>query len=65
MLAGGGSYLRLDGNIEHGTNGRFTVHAASKLLTGPNSIPTELSTKQVCLVCLLKAARRNTGLLLR
>ncbi len=65
LLAGGGSYLRLDGNIEHGANGRFTVHAASKLLTGPNSIPTELSTKQVCLECLLKAARRNTGLLLR
>ncbi|MEM5433035.1 type VI secretion system Vgr family protein [Cupriavidus oxalaticus] len=65
LLAGGGSYLRLDGNIEHGTNGTFTVHAASKLLTGPNSIPTELATRQVCLECLLKAARRNTGLLLR
>ncbi|EYS87919.1 type IV secretion protein Rhs [Cupriavidus sp. SK-4] len=65
LLAGGSSYLRLDGNIEHGTNGKFTVHAASKLLTGPNSIPTELSIRQVCLECLLKAAKRNTGLLLR
>jgi type VI secretion system secreted protein VgrG len=65
LLAGGGSYLRLDGNIEHGTNGKFTVHAASKQLTGPNSIPTEPSPRQVCLECLLKAAKRNTALLLR
>ncbi|WP_454762698.1 type VI secretion system Vgr family protein [Cupriavidus campinensis] len=65
LLAGGGSYLRLDGNIEHGTNGKFTVHAATTLLTGPNSIPMELPTRRVCLECLLKAARRNAGLVLR
>lgn len=65
LLAGGGSYLRLDGNIEHGTNGSFTVHAASKLLTGPNSLPMEPNTKQVCIECLIRAAARNTALMLR
>lgn len=65
LLTGGGSYLRLDGNIEHGTNGSWVVHAAGKNMTGPKSIPTELATKQVCLECLLKAAKRNAGLVLR
>ncbi|AOZ09950.1 type VI secretion system Vgr family protein [Cupriavidus malaysiensis] len=66
LLDGGTSYLKLtEGGIEHGTNGAWTVHAASKSLTGPSSLPVELQPKQVCLECLLKAALRNAAVVPR
>jgi len=66
QINGGGSYIRLtNGGIENGTEGAWTVHAASKNLTGPSSMPVELKPKQVCLECLLKAAARNAAVVPR
>ena len=66
QLNGGGSYIKLTtGGIENGTDGAWKVHAASKNLTGPSSMPVELKPKQVCLECLLKAAMRNTAVVPR
>lgn len=66
LLDGGGSYIKLiGGRIEHGTDGAWVVHAASKNMTGPSSIPVDLKPKQVCIECLLKAAARNTALVPR
>ncbi|CAJ93323.1 Rhs element Vgr protein [Cupriavidus necator] len=66
LLDGGGSYIKLnEGGIENGTNGGWIVHAASKNLTGPSSLPVELKARQVCLECLLKAAARNAAVVPR
>ncbi|MNT50255.1 hypothetical protein D3C72_1871680 [compost metagenome] len=66
LLDGGGSYIKLtEGGIENGTNGGWIVHAASKSLTGPSSLPVELKARQVCLECLLKAAARNAAVVPR
>lgn len=45
LINGGGSYIKLDqSGIETGTNGRWTVHSASKDLTGPKNLATASRT---------------------
>lgn len=64
-LAGGGSAIVLNGDINEYTPGGHTIHAARKSKSGPRSMPVEFETKSVCIECLLKAAKSNSALVLR
>ncbi|WP_066742144.1 type VI secretion system Vgr family protein [Cupriavidus sp. D384] len=64
-LAGGGSAIVLNGDINEYTPGGHTIHAARKAKSVPRSMPVEFETKSVCVECLLKAAKSNAALLMR
>ncbi|WP_334065987.1 type VI secretion system Vgr family protein [Burkholderia cepacia] len=62
-INGGGSYVKFDANgIEHGTPGKFVAYASSHSLPGPKVQPVDLSPKQVCIECMLKAAKSGAAI---
>jgi type VI secretion system secreted protein VgrG len=65
LINGGGSYIKLwPGGIEEGTNGSWTVYAASHAFCPPKSM--EVAGKPtVCEECLEKAAREASALKVR
>ncbi|KWF38128.1 type VI secretion protein ImpA [Burkholderia pseudomultivorans] len=63
QISGGGSYVKFDANgIEHGTPGNFVAYASSHSLPGPKVQPVDLSPKQVCIECMLKAAKSGAAI---
>lgn len=64
-LAGGGSAIVLNGDINEYAQADHTIHAASKSKSGPRSVPVSFETKSVCIECLIKAAKSNAPLLMR
>ena len=52
-----GSFLNMDSSgIVNGTAGKFLAYAATHGLPGPKDQAVNLSAKQICIECLLKAA---------
>ncbi|SDC85908.1 Rhs element Vgr protein [Paraburkholderia lycopersici] len=61
-----GSFLNMDSaGIVSGTTGKFLAHASVHGLPGPKDQMVSLSPKQVCIECLLKAAKSGSALVLR
>ncbi|RYG08555.1 MAG: DUF2345 domain-containing protein, partial [Burkholderiales bacterium] len=65
LINGAGSHQRLDAaGILHGTDGGWTVHAATKVFAGPKSLPVQLPPfpQSVCKDCMVKAALQGSPL---
>ncbi|VWD43920.1 type VI secretion system Vgr family protein [Burkholderia contaminans] len=62
VLNGGGSYIELEqGSIKSGTSGVWLAHAANHYFPQPDEVPVELHVPNVCIECLLKAARSGAS----
>ena len=61
-----GSYAEYGSSgIEHGTTGKYVMHGATHGMPGPRGMPVSLAPNQICIECLLKAAKSGTALVPR